>query len=143
MDRSTPPRSTPTADPRVVRILGLAMAAGVVLFSAVAIALAYARESPPAPPGTLAWILCGVAVVTLAAGWMLPADSPPRRLVALALREAAGLFGAVITIVTGSGTWAAALGLLSVASILAGVAASGASSASPSAHRPPGGRRFR
>lgn len=140
------PRQVPSpaaaADPRTLRIIGLAMAGGVALFSAVAIGLGFARESPPDPPGTLAWALCGIAIVTLAAGWTIPGDAAPRRMVSLALREAAGLLGAVITILTGSGTWAAALGLLSVASILAGVAAAGAPSAGPSANRHPGGRRL-
>lgn len=98
------------------------MAAGVLIFAAVAVGLTLSRAEAPAPPSPLAWALCGAAVVVLAAGWAIPAEGPGRRLVALALREAAGLIGALITLLTGSATWAVALGLLSVASILAGVA---------------------
>lgn len=120
--RSNPP-SPRTPDARSLKIIGLAMAAGVVALAGVAIAVALARDAPPSPPTPLAWGLCAAAVVALAAGWALPADRPARRIVALALREATGLLGALTTLVTGSSTWAAALGLLSVASILAGVAA--------------------
>lgn len=120
--RSNPPSSR-TPDARGLKIIGLAMATGVVLFAGVAIAVAFARDTSPTPPTPLAWGLCAAALVALALGWVLPTDRPARRLAALALREAAGLIGALATFVTGSSTWAAALGLLSVASILASVAA--------------------
>lgn len=123
MNRSVPPRPAGAKDPRSLKIIGLGMAGGVVAFCAVAIGLAYAARAPAQPPSPLAWALCGAALVALAAGWALPAATPSGRIVTLALREACGLLGAVITILTGSATWAAALGLLSLASILAGVAA--------------------
>jgi hypothetical protein len=117
------PLSPRTPDARSLKIVGLAMAGGVVAVAGVAIAFSLGREAPPSPPTPLAWGLCAGAVVALAAGWALPTERPARRLAALAMREAAGLIGSLATFVTGSSTWAAALGLLSVASILAGVAA--------------------
>lgn len=109
-------------DPRTQRILGLAMAAGVVLFAGVAIVLALGRGTPPSPPSAPVWALCGAGLAALGAGWMIPVDGARRRLVSLALRETAGLIGSLLTLWTGSATWAVALGLLSVASLLAGVA---------------------
>ena len=120
---STMPRPLRPPDARTLRIIGFGMAAGVVLVSAVAIGLTFVRATPSAPPSPLAWLLCGAAIVALAAGWAIPIDGPRRRVVALALREATGLIGALITLWTGSPTWSAALGLLSVAAILAGIAA--------------------
>ncbi|HSM13004.1 MAG TPA: hypothetical protein VLA66_02975 [Thermoanaerobaculia bacterium] len=99
-----------------VRLVGGAMAASVALFSIVA--LIFAGRAETALPGAAVWAIAGAALALLGAGQALDGQEPGRRIAAFAAREGGGLLGAVLTFLTGSWIFAAALGTLSVATIV-------------------------
>jgi len=99
-----------------IRLVGLAMVASVTLFATVALAFAGASERELDEPA--AWVVAGAALLILGAGTALDGPEPGRKIAALAAREAAGLIGAVLTFLTGSWMFAAALGAMAVVSLL-------------------------
>lgn len=99
-----------------VRLVGAAMAASVALFSVVA--LVFAGRAEAALPGAAVWAIAGAGLALLGAGQALDGQEPGRKIAALAAREGGGLLGAVLTFLSGSWIFAAALGTLSVATIL-------------------------
>ena len=106
-------------DRRRLRVIGFAMVGGVAAFGLVAAAGAR-PQTAPLPPA-LVWGLACLAAVALAFGFTLDDPSPPRKVLALALRETAGLIGAVETLLTGSIVWVAILGSVSVLALLLGI----------------------
>jgi hypothetical protein len=111
-------------DTRRLRVIGFAMVAAVAAFGLVAAASARPPEMPLPP--ALIWGLAGIAAVALAFGFTLDDPAPPRKVLALALRETAGLIGAVATLLTGSVVWVAVLGSVSVLALLLGIPGAGA-----------------
>jgi hypothetical protein len=118
--RTGPPGGSAEVDNRRLRFIGYAMVGGVAAIGLVAAAHARDQAAMPAPP-TVVWGLACLAAVCLAFGFTLDAPAPPRKVLALALREAAGLIGAVATLLSGSIVWVAVLGTLSVAALLLGL----------------------
>lgn len=115
--RPTDP-SLATATDRV-RILGAAMIGGVLVFCLFAIFAARGRES--GIPATVAWLIAAAALPPLAFSFLLDGSSARKRILALALREASGLFGAVVTLLTGDPAWAVGLGAAAVVALVAGL----------------------
>lgn len=116
-----PPRdpATPARHPR--RIIGLAMIAAVATFAAISIAVAPGlRPTPPSP--AVVWGLAASGLLLLVAGFGLGGGDERKRILSLALRESCGLIGGVLTLLTGSPAWAAALGGLAIAALILGLA---------------------
>ena len=102
-----------------LRLVCAGMITGVVLLGTMVAVLAGERPARVTP--TVAWLLCGAALLPLAISVVLDASTPGRRLAVLGLREATGLVGAVTTLLTGDVSWVAALGGLSVVALAAGL----------------------
>jgi hypothetical protein len=104
----------PTEAARRLRWIVLAMMLGVAAFAAGAWAVS--TESA-APADAVVWGLAAVAGGALLAGLALDAPAPPRKLASLALREACGLIGGALTLVTGEPVWCLAFGAASLAAL--------------------------
>jgi len=100
------------------------MIAAVAAFAAVSIALAPGLRPTPPPPAAV-WGLAAAGLLLLVAGFALGAGDDRRRILSLALRESCGLIGGVLTLLTGSPAWAAALGGLAIAALILGLAGDG------------------
>jgi hypothetical protein len=121
-----PPRDPAASAGLSIRITGFAMIAGVMAFAAISIAVA-PEPGPAAPPQGFVWGLAATALLLLVGGLALGRGGERKRILSLALCEGCGLNGGVLTLLTGSPAWAAALGGLAIAAILLGLAG-GASS---------------
>lgn len=124
-----PPMTPPTLPPfRPARIVPAAMTASVALVCLAAVLLA---RQPAAPfPELGVWLLATMGFGLVGGGALLRvvadrssasgAESmlAPRRLGSLALMEAGGVIGAVLSLLTGSPLWAATLGAAAVAGLL-------------------------
>ena len=122
------PMTTPTLPPfRPDRIVPAAMIASVALLGLTAVLVAEAPAQPLPELGV--WFLAATGAAMIAGGVFLRAIAErsagsgnasalsPRLLGALALQEAGGIVGAVLTLLTGSPLWAAALGIAAVAGL--------------------------
>jgi len=110
--------------PQRLRWLALSMAGGTLVICGAAVALGTLGRLPL--PDFVRLTLAGLAVASLVVGVLLAvtADrtsrgSAARIVVSLALREAAGLLGAVLTFLGGGPGWALGLGAVAILAILA------------------------
>jgi len=121
----TPPTLPPF---RPARIVPAAMAASVALVCLAAVLLAWQPSTPFPEFGV--WFLAAVGFGLVGGGAFLrvaadrsaapgtPTGLAPRRLGSMALMEAGGIVGAVLTLLTGSPLWAATLGVAAIAGLL-------------------------
>jgi len=111
-------------DPRYLRWLALSMAGGTIVICAVATILGGVGRLPL--PSFVAATLACLATASLLVGIVLAVTADrtapgfaPRIVVSLALREAAGLLGAVLTLLGGGAVWALGFGGAAATAILA------------------------
>lgn len=113
--------STPSAP--ALRWIALAMAAGLVALIVLVVLLRPA--SGDGLPSSVVWTLAALAAASLGVGVVLAvtadarsAGYAARAVVSLALREAAGLLGALLTLLGGEPAWALGLGGAAVVALL-------------------------
>jgi hypothetical protein len=121
----SPPAPDPGRSPAsALRLIALAMAAALAVLVVLAVVLQPAGRYPL--PATAVWILGALGAGNLVVGTLLGATADPaaagypaRILISLALREAAGLLGAVTTLLGADVGWAIGLGGAAVVALVA------------------------